>query len=144
MKTRILIALSTLGIVLCFTLALHAQTTAPRPLLKVDVPFDFVAGDMNLPAGHYEVLHIMNPNWILLRNTDGRANTVVHVQVSATTAGGSTSKLVFNRYGGKYFLSQLWTGQDNEVHECFKSNAEVTLARSSSQLPELATVYAKP
>jgi hypothetical protein len=145
MKTRILMALAALSTALLwFTVALQAQTTEPRLLLKVDVPFEFVVGGMNLPAGQYHVLHIINPNWILLRSTDGRAKAVVYVQVSATTVGGSSSKLVFNRYGEQYFLSQVWTGQDNEVHECFKSSAERTLAGSSPKLPEVATVYAKP
>jgi hypothetical protein len=145
MKTRIFIALSTLSTALLWlTVALQAQTTAPRPLLTVDVPFEFVAGGMNLPAGQYHVLHIMNPNWILLRSNDGRAKAVVYVQVSATTVGGSSSKLVFNRYGEQYFLSQVWTRQDNEVHKCFKSSAELTLARSSQKPPEVATVYVKP
>lgn len=144
MKTRIVIALSIAATALLWPIAVQAQATAPRPLLKLDVPFAFVAGDMNMPAGQYEVLHIMNPGWILIRNTNGRANAVVHVQVSATSVGGSSNKLVFSRYGEKYFLSQVWTGEDNEVHDCFKSSAELTLARSSSRLPEVATVFAKP
>lgn len=144
MKTRIVIALSIAATALLWPIAVQAQATAPRPLLKLDVPFAFVAGDMNMPAGQYEVLHIMNPGWILVRNTNGRANAVVHVQVSATSVGGSSSKLVFSRYGEKYFLSQVWTGEDNEVHDCFKSGAELALARSSSKLPEVATVFAKP
>lgn len=144
MKTRILIALSTLATALLWPIVTQAQATAPRPLLKLDVPFDFVAGEMNMPAGQYEILHIMNPGWILIRNTNGRANAVVHVKPSATSVGESSNKLVFSRYGKKYFLSQVWTGEDNEVHDCFKSGAELTLARSSSKLPEMATVFAKP
>lgn len=145
MKTRIFLASATLSIALLWlTVALQAQTTAPRPLLKVDVPFEFVAGGMNMRAGEYHVLHIMNPNWILLRSDDGRAKAVVGVQVSATTLDESSSKLVFNRYGAKYFLSQVWTEQDYEVHDCFKSTAERNLARSSQKPPEVATLYAKP
>jgi hypothetical protein len=86
----------------------------------------------------------MNPNTILLRNRNGQGQAVVRVLVSPIALGESSSKLIFNRYGEKYFLSQVWTEQDNEVHDCFKSTAELTLARSSQKLPEVATVYAKP
>jgi len=144
MKTRFFIALVTLGAaMLWFTVALQGQM-APRPLLRVEVPFEFVAGGVNLPAGEYDVLHVMNPGTIMLRNRNGHGLAVVHVFVSPTTTGKSSTKLVFNRYGEKYFLSQVWTEQDNEVHDCFKSSAELTLARSSRKLPEVATIYAKP
>jgi hypothetical protein len=144
MKTRFVITLLTLSsAILWFTVALQGQM-APRPLLKVDVPFKFVAGGMNLPAGQYDVLHIMNPGTLLLRNRNGHGSAVVRVLVSPTTPGDSSARLVFNRYGEKYFLSQVWTEQDNEVHDCFKSSAELTLARSSRKLPEVATVYARP
>jgi hypothetical protein len=145
MKTRISIALSIVSTALLwFVVAVQAQTTAPRPLLSVDVPFGFVAGGMDLPAGQYHVYHMMNPREILLRSSDGHATAVLFVHVSSTPLGESSTKLVFNRYGEKYFLSQVWTAQDNEVHDCFKSSVERTLERSSQKLPEVATVYAKP
>jgi hypothetical protein len=144
MQNRILMALVTLGTALLwFTVALQAQMMAPRPLLNVGVPFEFVAGGMNLPAGQYDVFHTMNPNWIMLKNRDTHAIAVLLVHVSSPLIGQSSPKLVFNRYGEKYFLSQVWTEHDNEVHNCAKSSAERALARSSQKLPELATVYAK-
>jgi hypothetical protein len=144
MKTRIFLSAIVSTALLWLTVALQAQTTAPRPLLKVDVPFEFEAGGMNMPAGQYQVLHVMNPNWILLRSNHGRANAVVGVQVSETTIDGSSSKLVFNRYGDRYFLSQVWTGQDYELHKCLKSSVERNLARRSAKTSDLATVYATP
>jgi len=144
MKTRFFKTVLTLSAaMLWLTAALQGQMP-PRSLLRVEVPFEFVAGGVNLPAGEYDVLHIMNPNTILLRNRNGQGQAVVRVLVSPIALGESSSKLIFNRYGEKYFLSQVWTEQDNEVHDCFKSTAELTLARSSQKLPEVATVYAKP
>ena len=38
------------------------------------------------------------------------------------------SKLIFNRYGNHYFLSQIWTQGDNSGRELFKSQRESELA----------------
>ncbi len=144
MKSRTLTSLSIVStILLWFTVALQAQMMPPRPLLTADVPVEFVAGGMNLPAGQYDVFHIMSPDWIMLKNSDAHSTAVLLVHVSSSPPGQSSPKLVFNRYGDKYFLSQVWTKHDNEVHNCRKSGAELALAQSSQKLPEVATVYAK-
>lgn len=144
MKNRIFISLSIVSTTLLwFTVALQAQMMPPKPLLTVYVPFEFVAGGMNLPAGQYDVFHVMSPDWIMLKNSDAHSTAVLLVHVSSLPSGQSNPKLVFNRYGEKYFLSQVWTEHDNEVHNCRKSGAELALAQSSQKLPEVATVYAK-
>lgn len=143
MKSRIFMSLSIVSTTLLwFTVALQAQMMPARPLLTVDVPFEFVAGGMNLPAGRYDVFHVMSPNWILLKNTDAHSTAVLLVHVSSPLMGQSSPKLVFNRYGEKYFLSQVWTERDNEVHNCAKSRAELALAQSNQKF-EVATVYPK-
>ena len=142
MKSRIFIALSIVSITLLwFTVTVQAQMMTPRPLLTADVPFAFVAGGMNLPAGQYDVFHIMSPDWIMLKNVNAHSTAVLLVHVASSPMGQSQPKLVFNRYGAKYFLSQVWTETDNEVHSCLKSRAELTIAQSSQKL-EVATVYA--
>ena len=144
MKKRIFIAVSIVSTaLLCFTIAVQAQTMAPKPLLTVDVPFEFVAGGMNLPAGQYDVLHVTSPDWVMLKNSEAHATAVLLVHLSSADVDQSTPRLVFNRYGERYFLSQVWTEYNNEVHTCFKSSAERVLAQNSQRLPEVATVYAK-
>lgn len=144
MKSRIFTSLSIVSTtLLCFTVALQAQMMPPRPLLTADVPFEFVAGGMNLPAGQYDVFHVMSPDWIMLKNSDAHSTAVLLVDVSSPLGGQSSPKLVFNRYGAKYFLSQVWTEHDNEVHNCRKSGAERALAQSGQKLPEVAIVYAQ-
>ena len=144
MKTRFFVALVTLGAALPWLrLDLQGQMS-PRPLLKVHVPFEFSVGGMTLPEGDYDVLHLINPNWILLRSGDGRAAATVVVRVSPTSAAEAATRLVFNRYGDHNFLWQIWTAQGNEVHECTISGAERTVARRSQQAPQVAIVYARP
>lgn len=127
MKNKIMLALVCFGIALCFIAPLQAQMSS-RQILTVNVPFNFVAGGMSLPAGQYEVLHVMDPSWIMLKTSDGNAIAVVHVIVSPTKTEESSNKLVFNRYRDKYFLSQVWTAGDYQVHNCSPTSAEYNLA----------------
>lgn len=144
MKTRILIAMAALSAAMLFsTVALQAQ--GPTPIMaKVDVPFAFVAGGMAMPAGRYNLFHIVNSNVILVRSSDLKAAAMVHVNWSLTGAKASANKLVFHRYGEKYFLAEVWTATDNERHDCLQSSAERELASSRAKTPVVATVYSRP
>ena len=113
MKPRLLLILITVvGLALALTSTVKAQP-APTPLLKVDVPFAFMAGGMHLAAGTYDLLHVGTPNMILIRGADLNARVLVPiVVVSEVEPDKAVTKLVFNRYGDQYFLAQVWTGPD--------------------------------
>ncbi|HKD85276.1 MAG TPA: hypothetical protein VKB58_11050 [Terriglobales bacterium] len=138
MKNKIMMAVLCLGVVLCFVASLPAQQMSDRQILTVNVPFNFTAGGMSLPAGQYEVLHVMNPSWIMLRTSDRNAIALVHVSVSPTTTESANNKLVFNRYRDKYFLSQVWTSGDYQVHNCTPTNAESSIALQSNDAVAVA------
>jgi hypothetical protein len=94
------------------------------------VPFDFVAGPTALPAGEY---HISNgPALGTLSFRGGDRHTV---QVSAgnieTLDASVHTKLVFHRYGGRYFLSQLWIEGENLGREVPIGSQEREMARKS-------------
>ncbi len=129
--------LATMALVLGTPLALYAQGQMST-LFKVAVPFEFRLGNAHLPAGNYTVFHV-GSKWILLQSEDGKATALAPVMVSSAPAGQSASKLVFNRYGNLYFLSQVWTEEDDQMHECHKSVAEQTLL-TSQQRPGTTTV----
>jgi hypothetical protein len=128
MKSRIGIVLATMTVVLGTSLALYAQGQM-NTLFKVVVPFEFRVGSAHLSAGNYTVFHV-GSKWILLQSEDRKATALAPVMVSSAPAGQSASKLVFNRYGNLYFLSQVWTEEDDQMHECHRSVAEETLLAS--------------
>ena len=112
-----------------------------EPLARVDIAFAFSAGGVHLPAGQYHIFHTGDPYFVLIEKDDGRARTLVYVQPSATNSSEST-KLVFNKYGDQYFLSQVWTEPDQEMHQCFKSPREKELM-AQAQKPETVAIVAK-
>lgn len=121
------------------TASVYGQA-APAPMVEVNVPFDFVAGGTNLPAGRYTVRHMMNSNWILLSGSDGQAISMVQVLEASVPSGKSETKLVFNRYAEKYFLSQVWTANDHQIHDCIKSGTERELASRTQTSTQVAVV----
>ena len=142
MKTRIIHLATLLAVILLIPALLHAQTVIKQPLFRVDIPFTFVVGGVHLPAGHYHVYHPGDPYLIVIEKDDGRARAMAYVHPSASKADESSTKLVFNKYGDQYFLSQVWTEPDQQVHQCLRCRAEESLMAQAGKR-ELVVVAAK-
>lgn len=130
MKTRNIHLATVLALLLFVPTLSHAQIN--QHLMQVDIPFAFVAGGVHLPSGQYNVYHLGDPNLIVVQKNDARARAMVYVQVSGTEFTKSSTRLVFNNYGDRYFLSQVWTAGDQEVHQCLKCRAEKALIAKGS------------
>lgn len=89
---------------LLITPAMNAQN-AP---LRVDVPFAFAAGRQAMPAGEYSVSRSELTNLITLQSTDRRSAAMVIGYASQSKRPSEISKLVFHKYGEKYFLNAVW------------------------------------
>ena len=98
--------------------------------LIVDVPFDFSAGTSKLKSGSYTVRKI-NATTLSIRSEDGTKSVLIS---SALTIDSARSKnglrLVFNRYGDDYFLSQVWLTEENGKL-VFPSKQEIRMAHQS-------------
>jgi hypothetical protein len=125
MKPKTLITLAALFVLLSvFSSTLQAQE---QLLFRVDIPFEFIAGGVHMPAGQYLAFHT-TPAIIQLVREDGRASASIPVKPSPVASGRNSNQIVFNRYGETYFLAQVKTGHDRQVHECFMCRSEQTLA----------------
>jgi hypothetical protein len=142
MKTRIIHLAVLLALILLIPAALEAQMPIKQQLFRANIPFAFVAGGVHLPAGHYHVYHPGDPYLVVIEKDDGRARAMVYVHPSATGPSESSTKLVFNKYGDQYFLAQVWTEPDREVHQCFQCRAEQALMAQVGK-QQLVVVAAK-
>lgn len=142
MKNRIFNVALLVSVVVLLTAALHAQMPIRQPLFRVDVPFAFMAGGTHLPAGHYHVYHPGDPYLVVIEKDDGRARAMTYVHPAANDPSTSSTKLVFNKYGDQYFLSQVWTEADQQVHHCFKCRMEQDLMAQASK-PQVVVIAAK-
>jgi hypothetical protein len=69
-----------------------------------------------------------SPSMLQMQRKDGRASAFFAVRGSPEASGDTANRIVFNRYGETYFLAQVGTGHDQQVHECFKCRGEQALA----------------
>lgn len=109
--------------------------TSGAPQMTANIPFDFNVGDKTLPAGDYTV-RCINPasdqKALQLLARDGGARVLVQTN-SVIGKTSENAKLVFNRYGDRYFFAQAWLPADNTGLQAPKSGYEKRIAR------ELAT-----
>jgi len=86
------------------------QVARAQETMVVDIPFAFTAGNATLPAGEYRVQKMdRNSAVLLIHCWDTRASALVITNAAQAKELQTESKLVFNRYGNRYFLSQVWT-----------------------------------
>jgi hypothetical protein len=125
MKTRAILMAAAM------TLTVLASTHVARAQdLVVTIPFDFAAGSANLPAGDYSVkAGSPTSHTILLMNRNNPdASVIVTANAASSGQPQSQSKLVFNRYGDRYFLSKIWAEGSTMGRELPKSNREKEVA----------------
>src|ERR1041385_2664659 len=92
----------------------HAQTLAYR--VRVNIPFEFTVADETLPAGDYYIYRTQqysSDNVLTISTVDGRVLAVQLTNGVQTLTPKKQGVLVFNRYGNKHFLSQVWIAGSN-------------------------------
>ena len=84
-----------------------AQSAA---LVTVDIPFAFDVGNAHLDAGNYMVDEYAAGRGILeMKSIHGSGTAFVMASQFENNPGSSSkSRLIFNKYGDQYFLSQVW------------------------------------
>jgi hypothetical protein len=128
-----LFLLSLLGAaVLVIAASLNAQTSG-RPV-KANVPFDFDAGNKHFSAGEYKV-DAINPQGALAIIGPGSQSGLVVSRRAQSSALSPNSKLVFHRYGARYFLYQIWVEGDSSGRELPMTRVEKELASNLAATP---------
>jgi len=82
--------------------SLHAQSVD----LRANIPFNFWVGNVALPAGDY-LVHPA-PNFLLVREQNGRHAVMVLRQEASQPAALKTAMLEFNHYRETYFLAKAF------------------------------------
>jgi hypothetical protein len=87
--------------------AMAGTSFAQSKGVPATVPFDFIVGDKLLPAGTYTIERkSMDTSVIVIKNHDKpiAAFSLVNQDSAKSPNGG---KLLFHKYGGRYFLSEV-------------------------------------
>jgi hypothetical protein len=132
-------------IALAFISALAVSAQNPRNLV-VNIPFDFTVKGKTLPAGEYIVSRTstVDEMSLTMKRSDGEATAIVLTKPISSEEIQSESRLVFHRYGERYFLSQVWTSGDALGRELYKTrqeqSLEIELAKNNSRSETITLV----
>lgn len=101
--------------------------TAGAEKIVADIPFAFNVGQLKLPAGKYTFM-VLNPasdrKILQIRSMKkGRPSAIVHASIVNARASDD-AKLVFRRYGDRYFFNQAQVAGGSTALAAVMSNAE--------------------
>jgi hypothetical protein len=98
---------------------LHAQDQTLRS--QVNVPFAFEVGSVRFAPGAYT---LASPREHVL-SIQGPSGTALAMNQRETSLSPATeSKVVFYRYGDRYFLREVWVKGETDHLRCSESKAE--------------------
>ena len=134
MKNRVARVL-TVAIAMAAVAAVHAEDRT----VTANVPFNFYMGSSPMAEGAYRVDEFSHGAVECLRSIKGKTiNSVMTYSVTGKK-GAEPARLVFHRYGGSYFLAEIWTGDGMIGHALSMTAREKELARSGAA-PTLAVI----
>jgi hypothetical protein len=146
MKRLIVNIIATLSIVIGLSVAGFAALGAR---INADIPFDFMVGNKQFPAGKYLVRKGSTTGTSVIFGLENKKVTTFMTFKGVNNTEQKT-KLIFHRYGNQYFLSQVWDGTNDAVIELPKSKSERKAAKTAGENlvmnaiePEVVTVMAQ-
>jgi hypothetical protein len=107
--------------------------------VKADVPFAFTIANQTLPAGQYTVRK-MSELGTLAITSNGSALAMIQSNRVESASPQKLTKLVFHKYGDRYFLYQIWVQGEDAGREVPRTPLERELA--SNRKPNSVAVLA--
>lgn len=118
------------------TLMTAGSASAQRPLLRVNVPFNFTVNSTVLPAGNYTIAFdsiVPNTLDLLDRTKSVRARAYF---LRGSIGPGREDRLIFHTYGGEHFLSEV--GLDSASDGLFLPASKLESRARAGRKVELA------
>lgn len=126
MRKRVLL----MAVVMALTFLASTRVARAQELMIVNIPFDFAVGTKTLPAGEYSVKDSPTLQTLLLIDRDDPSQGAFLLTQPVDAHGlQSESKLVFNRYDNRYFLSQVWSAGKSRGRQLSRSDREKEMAQ---------------
>ncbi len=106
-----------------------ASAFAQTAVVKANVPFSFIVDKADFPAGEYTIQSLgTSGTAITIQSSDRKVIKVVMPNACESQKAQPNTKLVFHRYGDRYFLAQIWTAGNHLGRELPKSGREAEIA----------------
>ena len=100
---------------------------------RASVPFDFIVGSATLPSGDYRLEQVTSSRSVLKIRCAGSNDSAMRM-TSPATGNSQKAKLVFHRYGQRYFLAEVWSGAGEQGRQLMKSQQERAIEKENAQI----------
>jgi len=118
-----------LTIALALPLLMTAAASAKTVHMRVIVPFNFIAAGTTLPAGEYDIQSFGTEGKLLsIHNRNSSAGILVFSNSCESLNASSHTKVVFHRFGDRYFLAELWVQGHNTGNQVAPASYEKEVA----------------
>ncbi len=107
----------------------NGQSTKTR----ASVPFDFIVGSATLPSGDYSVQTMTSSGDVLRIQSASSTDSAARLTMPAS-GKSQKAKLVFHRYGQRYFLAEVWSGAGEPGRELMKCKQERAIEKENAQI----------
>ena len=106
--------------------AVNQQSNTTTQPLIADIPFEFNVDYKTMPAGQYSLQTVATAgDALLIQSADGKNSALRPSAVTERSQKNATARLVFHRYGQRYFLAEVWSGGDKVGRQLMKSRDEL-------------------
>ncbi len=112
----------------------HAQIVGGAGL-EVNVPFQFHVGSAKLPAGKYTIRLLDDSDLTVMEisSADGSTSALFQVQAADTNSTPAKSELIFNKYGNRYFLLELFDEGNSTGSKVAESRYEKRISKETAE-----------
>jgi hypothetical protein len=127
MKKELVKGFTMLMLVVVLALATAVASANAQSANKVvaDIPFEFSVGYKTMPAGEYIVQTVATAgDALMIRSADNKTSALRLSESTERLKNKTHARLVFHRYGERYFLAEVWNGANNFGRQLLKSQEE--------------------
>lgn len=134
MKREILKGLTMLTLIvgIAFATAVASANAQSANGVISNIPFEFVVGNETLPAGEYRINTALEPA-LAIKSADLK-HSAMRMTNGTKPSSERRARLVFRRYGQKYFLAEVWNGSERG-RQLTKSRQERAIERELASIP---------
>ena len=130
---------------LIFALTLHTTKAQAQIIgdLEVNIPFQFHVGSSKLPAGKY-IIHMLDDSDLTvmeISTPDGSTTALFNVQSAEAKSAPAKSELIFNKYGNRYFLAELFDQENRSGSKVVESRYEKRIDKATLEAQEHVPAY---
>jgi len=125
---------------LAFAFAIHPSKAQAQVTddLEVNIPFQFHAGNAKLPAGEYRI-HMLDSSDLTIMeisSADGSASALLQVMDAEAKTTPNKDELIFNKYGNRYFLADVFEVGSSTGSQVLESKYEKRVSTQAKEAQE--------